>query len=263
MVWKKDGTWRPCGDYRRLNLQTKEDKYPLPNMGDLAARLDGCQIFSKLDLQKGYLQVPVAAADVAKTAIITPFGLLKFVRMPFSLRNAGMTFQRLMDIFFDLPFAFVHLDDILVASRSVADHRRHLREVLQCLQDNNLVVNTKKCVFGQEKIVFLGYVVTAGGVSPLPDRVAVIRKFPELANIEQLQDFLGLYNFYRRFVPAATKLLKPLTDALDGAPKGSTLIQWSAAMRAAFGAAFRPRPRRPWQKQQCRTTRPATRSSPW
>jgi hypothetical protein len=158
--------------------------------------------------------------------------------MPFGLRNAGMTFQRLMDnIFFDLPFAFVYLDDVLVASRSVADHRRHLREVLQCLQDNNLVVYAKKCVFGQEKIVFLGHVVTAGSVSPLPDRVAAIREFPEPANIEQRQAFLGLYNFYRRFVPAATKLLKPLTDALGGAPKGSTPVQRSAALRAAFGAA--------------------------
>jgi cleavage and polyadenylation specificity factor subunit 1 len=92
-------------------------------------------------------------------------------------------------------------------------------------------------VFGQEKIVFLGHVVTAGGVSPLPDRVAAIREFPEPANIEQLQAFLGLYNFYWRFVPAAARLLKPLTDALSGAPKGSMPVQWSAAMRAAFGAA--------------------------
>jgi hypothetical protein len=97
IVQKKDGSWRPCGDYRQLNLQTVEDKYPLPNMVDLAARLDGCRIFSKLDLRKGYLQVPVAAADIAKTAIITPFGLFEFTRMPFGLRNVGMTFQRLMD----------------------------------------------------------------------------------------------------------------------------------------------------------------------
>jgi hypothetical protein len=94
MVQKKDGSWRPCGDYRPLNLQTVEDKYPLPNMADLAARLDGCKLFSKLDLRKGYLQVPVAAEDVAKTAIITPFGLFEFTRMPFGLQNAGMTFQR-------------------------------------------------------------------------------------------------------------------------------------------------------------------------
>jgi Reverse transcriptase (RNA-dependent DNA polymerase) len=91
MVRKKDGGWRPCSDYRRLNIITKEDKYLLPNMGDLSSRLDGCRIFSKLDLQKGYLQVPVTAKDIPKTAIITPFGLFEFLRMPFGLRNACMT----------------------------------------------------------------------------------------------------------------------------------------------------------------------------
>jgi hypothetical protein len=87
MVKKKDGSWRPCGDYRHLNLQTVEDKYPLPNMADLAARLAGSTIFSKLDLRKGYLQVPVAAGDIHKTAIITPFRLFEFVRMPFGLKS--------------------------------------------------------------------------------------------------------------------------------------------------------------------------------
>ncbi len=123
MVQKKDGSWQPCGDYRQLNLQTVEDKYPLPNMADLAARLDGCKLFSKLDLRKGYLQVPVAAEDVAKTAIMTPFGLFEFTRMPFGLRNAGMTFQRLMDsVLGGLPFAFVYLDDILIASPGPVSH---------------------------------------------------------------------------------------------------------------------------------------------
>jgi hypothetical protein len=100
MVRKKDGGWRPCGDFHHLNIATAGYKYPLPNMGDLASRLDGCTIFSKLDLQKGYFQVPVTAADVAKTGIITPFGLFEFLRMPFGLKNAGMTFQRLMDRIF-------------------------------------------------------------------------------------------------------------------------------------------------------------------
>jgi hypothetical protein len=110
MVLKKDGSWRPCGDYRQLNLRMVEDKYPLPNMADLAARLDGYRVFSKLDLRKGYLQVPVAAGDIAKTAIITPFGLFEFTLMPFRLCNAGMTFQRLMDsILGGFPFAFVYL----------------------------------------------------------------------------------------------------------------------------------------------------------
>jgi hypothetical protein len=100
---------------------TKEDKYPIPNMGDLSGRLDGCVIFSKLDLRKGYLQVPVAAADIAKIAITTLFSLFEFTRMPFGLRNAGMTFQKLMDkIFFDLHAVFGYLDDLLIGSRSAA-----------------------------------------------------------------------------------------------------------------------------------------------
>jgi hypothetical protein len=142
MVAKKDGSWRPCGNYRQLNLQTVEDKYPLPNMADLAACLDGCRVFIKPDLRKGYLQVPVAAEDIAKTAIITPFGLFELTRMPFGLRNAGMTFQRLMDsILGGLPFAFVYLDDILVVSPDEAVHWWHLEAVFAVLQQNGLVVN--------------------------------------------------------------------------------------------------------------------------
>jgi hypothetical protein len=156
MVRKKDGSWRPCGDYRRLNLVTRKDKYPLPNMADLSGRLDGCVIFSKLDLRKGYLQVPVAAADIPKAAITTPFGLFEFTRMPFGLRNAGMTFQRLMDkIFFDMPAAFGYLDDLLIGSKSAVEHRLHIREVLQRLQQNGLLLNEEKCVFGQSRVNFL------------------------------------------------------------------------------------------------------------
>jgi RNase H-like domain found in reverse transcriptase/Reverse transcriptase (RNA-dependent DNA polymerase) len=207
-------------------------------MGDLSSCLDGCVIFSKLDLQKGYFQVPVAGADVPKTAVIMPFDLFEFVRMPFGLKNAGMTFQRLMDrIFFDLPYSFVYLDDLLVASRSVEDHRRHLREVLRRLQENGLVVNRDKCVFGQRQVEFLGHTIAAGGVSPLPDRVAAIRRFPRPSTVQELQAFLGLFNFYRRFVPAAAAILRPLTDALSGSPSGTAAVPWSAASMAAFEAA--------------------------
>jgi hypothetical protein len=94
MVQKADGSWRPCGNYRRLNLQTKPDRYTCPNIGDLTARLAGCTIFSKLDLRKGYHQVPVREQDIGKTAVITPFGTYEYLRMPFGLRNAGQTFQR-------------------------------------------------------------------------------------------------------------------------------------------------------------------------
>jgi hypothetical protein len=114
MVKKSDGSWRPCGDFRRLNVQTQPDRYTCPNIGDLTARLAGCRVFSKLDLRKGYHQVPVRPADVKKTAIITPFGLFEFLRMPFGLRNAGQTFQRMMDnVLAGMECAFVYLDDVL------------------------------------------------------------------------------------------------------------------------------------------------------
>ena len=89
MVQKPDGSWHPCGDYRRLNTQTILDQYPLPNLADFTSRLNGCTIFTKLDLTKGYYQVPMAKGDIPKTAVITPFGLFEWIRMPFGLRNAG------------------------------------------------------------------------------------------------------------------------------------------------------------------------------
>jgi hypothetical protein len=238
MVQKKDGSWRPCGDYRQLILQTVEDKYPLPNMADLAARLDGCRVFSKLDLRKGYLQVPVAAADIAKTAIITPFGLFEFTRMPFGLRNAGMTFQWLMDsILSTLPFAFVYLDDILIVSTDKAAHWRHLEAVFSALQQNGLVINPDKCLLACNSVDFLGHRLSASGIGPLPARVQAIADFPRPVTVKQLQAFLGLFNFYRCFIPAAAKLVLPLTRALRGGPKGATLLVWSPAMVAAFQAA--------------------------
>jgi Reverse transcriptase (RNA-dependent DNA polymerase) len=184
MVAKKDGSWRPCGDFRRLNVITKPDRYPLPNMADCSARLDGCKFSSKIDLQKGYLQVPVAAADVQKTALITPFGQFEFLRMPFGLRNAGMTFQRMMDnIFADLPYVFIYLDDVLVTSCTAAEHQRHLRQVLHLLRINGLLINREKCSLGVSSLEFLGHVVSATGVAPLPSRIAAIKAHPKPATI--------------------------------------------------------------------------------
>ena len=136
MVPKKDGMWRPCGDYRLLNLATTADCYPLPNVQDFAANLHGCTVFSVIDLVKGYHQIPVAEADIPKTAIVTPFGLFEYVRMPFGLRNAAQTFQRFMDhLFREYGFVFVYLDDILVASRSLDEHLQHLEQVFPTLQE--------------------------------------------------------------------------------------------------------------------------------
>ena len=147
VVPKAGGQWRSCGDYRQLNTTTKDDRYPLPHIQDFNNILSGCKVFSKIELVRGYHQIPMAPTSVAKTAIITPFGLWEFLRMPFGLKNAAQAFQRLMDgILRDIPFAFVYIDDILVTSRSHEEHIEHLRQLFQLLSSNGLVLNKAKCV---------------------------------------------------------------------------------------------------------------------
>ena len=186
-------------------------------MADITSSLAGTTVFSKLDLKKGYHQIPVHPAQVKKTAIITPFGFFEFIRMPFGLKNAGMSFQRFIDrVLAGLPFVLVYLDDILVASPDRLSHAEHLRCVLQCLRDNGLVLNRAKCEFFHSEVEFLGLRVTACSVAPLPDQLAAVRDFPQPNTVKELQAFLGAVNFYHRFIPSAAKILLPLTAVLKG-----------------------------------------------
>jgi hypothetical protein len=178
-------------------------------MDDLAASLSGCRFFSKLDLKQGYHQILMRAKDIKNTAIITPFSLLEYTRMPFGLRNSGQTFQRMMDrVFAGLEGVFCYLDDILVASPDPESHRQHLRKLLSRLREYGLV-NAKKCVFGQTAVEFLGHSVTGDRAAPLEDKTAAIRAFPRPTTVKELQGFLGTVNFYHRFIPGAARILAP------------------------------------------------------
>ena len=175
MVKKADGTWRPCGDFRALNTVTIPDRYPIPYLQDFTSNLRGKTIFSKIDLQKAFHQVPVNPEDVPKTAIITPFGLFEFLYMPFGLRNAAQTLQRLIhEVLRGLDFVFPYMDDICVASSSLDEHLLHLRRLFERLQKHNLRINATKSVFGKTEIIFLGHTVSAVGIRPLRHRVQAI-----------------------------------------------------------------------------------------
>ena len=231
---KPCGGWRVCGDYRRLNSMTPDDRYPVRTLQDFTAELNGKSIFSKVDLLKGYHQIPVAKDDVCKTGVITPFGLFIFPRTPFGLKNAGQDFQRLMDrILGDVPRVFVYIDDILVASESPEQHLEDLRHVFKTLQENGLVVNRKKCVLGQTSLEFLGYLVDSTGISPLPHRVEAIRAFKPPTSVKELQRFNGMINYYRKFISRAAHHMHALFDTLKGRPKQ---LKWTESCQTSFDA---------------------------
>ena len=175
------------------------------------------------------------ASSTCKTAIITPFGLFEYLRMPFGLRNAGQTFQRMMDsVLAGLEYCYVYLDDVLIGSKTEEEHKHHLEEVLARLQQHGLVLNAEKCVLGAAEVDYLGHRVSARGVEPLADKVAAIRAFPQPKTVKQLQSYLGMVNFYRKFLRSVAGILKPLTDALRGAGGQADKIQWTPAMDEAF-----------------------------
>lgn len=184
IVEKKDGGIRPCGDYRQLNAKTVPDRYAVPNLCDFNMNMHGKKIFTTLDLNRAYYQIPVAEEDIPKTAVITPFGLFEFLRMCFGLRNASQTFQRFLDrVLRGLDFAWWYIDDIIIASRDEEEHRNHLEEILKRLEDHGLTVNLAKCVFARPEVEFLGHKVNAAGISPLPTKVEAISAYPKPATI--------------------------------------------------------------------------------
>ena len=218
MVPKASGGWRPCGDYRRLNDVTVSDRYPVPHIQDL----------SEIDLVQGYHQIPVATEHIPKTAIITPFGLFEFLRMPFGLKSAAQAFQRLMDtVCRGLDFAFVYIDAILVASKDAETHKNHLRMLFKRIQEHGLVINTAKCQFDRDTLDFLGHRVTATCITPLPEKVDAITRFTQPTTVKGLQEFVGMINFYWRFIPSAAKMMLPLLEALTGKPK---MLVWDDNM---------------------------------
>lgn len=198
-VGKKDGTLRPCIDYRGLNEITIRNKYPLPLLASALEPLQGATIFTRLDLRNAYHLIRIRAGDEWKTAFKTPLGHFEYLVMPFGLTNAPAVFQALVnDVLRDLlnRSVFVYLDDILIFSSCLEEHVIHIRQVLQRLLENKLYVKTEKCEFHMPSTRFLGFIVESGQVKADPEKVQAVVDWPKPTSVRRLQGFPGFANFY-------------------------------------------------------------------
>ena len=229
---KKDGTWRMCIDSRAINNITVKYKYPIPRLDDMLDELHGSKIFSKIDLRSGYHQIRMKEGDEWKTAFKTKQGLYEWLVMPFGLSNAPSTFMRLMNEvlrpYIGL-FVVVYFDDILVYSKTEADHIQHLQQVFTTLRSQQLYGKLEKCEFLVPKVIFLGYVVSCNGIQVDEAKVEAIQSWPVPNSVTAVRSFHGLASFYRRFIRDFSTIMASLTECMN---KGN--FSWPPATPKAF-----------------------------
>jgi hypothetical protein len=233
-VKKKYGSLRMCVDYRPLSAVTVKNKYPLPRIDVLFDQLAGAKVFSKIVLRSGYHQIKIQASDVPKTAFSTRYGLHEFLVMSFGLTNAPAYFMYLMNSVFmnELDkFVVVCMDDILIYSKSEAEHAKHLHIVLQRLRDHKLYAKFSKCEFWLDSVKFLGHTISKDGISVDPSKVQEVMDWKPPKSVHQIRSFLGLAGYYHQFIPDFSRIAKPtMTELLK---KGVKFV-WSEELTRLF-----------------------------
>ena len=232
---KSDGGLRMCVDYRMLNAATKKLNYPMPHAQESLDSFKGSKVFSTLDLVAGFHQISMEEADKEKTAFRTADGLFEYNVMPMGLANAPAIFQRAMnDIVGKIPgsakFVRVYMDDIIIHSRNMEEHVEHLRSVLEALKRNGYCCRADKCIFGAPSVPYLGHVVSGDGLAVDPAKVALVKDWPAPTDVNQIRSFVGLVQYFRRFIKDLATHLAPMT-ALT---KKDVPFLWSDACQAAF-----------------------------
>ncbi len=231
-VKKKDGTLRPCIDFRDLNSRTVRDRYPLPLYQQMFDKLAGASFFSKIDLRSAFYQIRMADGHEHFTSFRCSFGQYEYLVMPFGLTNAPSILQRLMDSIFRThsDFVIVYMDDLLVFSKSQSDHDIHVKTVLETLLAHSLYAKTEKCFWYCRTIEFVGFIVSEKGISPAQDKLALIRDWPNPKNLVELMSFLGFTNYYRDFVKDYSQISIPLTSLT----RKNATFEWNDATQTAF-----------------------------
>ncbi len=232
-IKKKDGTLRPVQDYHKLNEMTIKNQYPLPLISELIDKLHGAKYFTKLDVRWGYNNVRIREGDKEKAAFRMNRGLFELTVMFFRLMNLPATFQWMMnDIFQDLigeGKVTIYLDDILIFSKALDEHRRIVKRILQRLHENKLFLKAEKCEFKVLKTEHLGVIISKNSVHMDPVKIASIAEWPTPTKKRELQSFLGFTNFYRKFIKNYSKVMKALTQLM-----GLTAWMWGKPQEDTF-----------------------------
>ena len=232
-VYKPGKKPRMCMDYRALNKLTIKNNYPLPRIDDLFDRLQGVKFFTKIDFTSGYHQIRISEEDVPKTAFRTRYGHFEFLVLPFGLCNAPATFQNLMhDIFWEHldKFIIIYLDDIIIYSKTEEEHLEHLQIVFNLIEKNELYVHPDKCEFMVDTVEFLGHIVSTTGIAMDPKKIQAIVDWPTLQNRQDVMSFLGLANYYRKYIQGFSQIAAPISNLL----KKKAPFVWGNEEQTAF-----------------------------
>ncbi|UYV65871.1 K02A2.6-like, partial [Cordylochernes scorpioides] len=233
LVKKRDGKYRFCVDHRKLNNVTVKDVYPIPRIDEVLDTLQGSKYFSAIDLKSGYWQVEVEEKDKEKTAFTTAHGLYEFNVMPFGLCNAPATFERNMENMLGnlrWQICLCYLDDVIIYSSDFSTHLKRKKAVLRCFREANLKLNNKKCQFAFEELEILGHITNQHGIKPAEHNIKAIRDFPWPKKIKEVQSFLGICSYYRKFIKGFSKIADPLTSLI----KKNVPFTWTENQEKAF-----------------------------